>query len=105
MKEEGIKVSARPKLVLSGLYSYLSDRYFRVEQEDDSEKIGAGVLQASILGPILYLLHTSDLSTVENYQTATLADDTAILAVGNTAEESTQKLQIGIGKICACTTL
>ena len=82
------------------MYSYLSDRYFRVKQEDeysDIEQIRAGVPQGSILGPILYLLYTSDLTT----DLATFADDTAILAVGNTVEESTQKLQIGIDKICS----
>ena len=90
------------------LYFYLSDRYFRVKQENeyyDIEKIGAGVPQGIILGPILYLIYTPDLPTDKNYQTATFADDTAILTVCNTVEKSTQKLQIGIDKICACTTL
>ena len=50
----------------------------------DIEKIGAGIPQGSILGSILYLLYTAALPTDVNYQTATFADDTAILAVGNT---------------------
>ena len=108
---KGLMIKLRktlPKSYCDFLQSYLSDRYFRVKQEDeysDIEKISAGVPQGSILGPILYLLYTADLPTDVNYQTATFADDTAILAVGNTVEESTQKLQMGIDKICAWTTL
>ena len=48
----------------------------------------------SILGPILYLLYTTDLPTDENHQTATFDDDTAILAIGNTVEESTLDVKL-----------
>jgi hypothetical protein len=42
-------------------------------------KIEAGLSQGP-LGPVLYLIHTSDLPTSDN-TTATFADDTAILAI------------------------
>ena len=64
------------------LKSYLSDRYFRVKQEDKYsgfKQIMAGVLQGSALVPVLYLLYVSDLTQPEEATVATFADDTAIL--------------------------
>ena len=66
------------------LNSYLSDRYFTVKQEDEYSKLKqmkAGVPQRSVLGPIVYLLYTSDLPQPEEATVATFADDTAIMAV------------------------
>lgn len=45
------------------------------------------------MGPVLYLLYTRDLPTVEDATIATFADDTAILATGNKIEEAVVKLQ------------
>jgi hypothetical protein len=78
------------------LKSYLSDRYFRVKQEDEYsglEPIKAGVPQGSVLGPVLYLLYTSDLPQPEGTTAPTFADDTAIMAVGGDVEDATNKLQ------------
>lgn len=84
------------------LESYISDRYFRVKQEEaysDLKEIKAGVPQGSVLGPVLYLLYTCDIPTLENNTLATFADDTAILAVGRTNEEATEKLQTAANQI------
>jgi len=63
------------------LKSYLSDRYFRVKQEDEYselKQIKAGVPQGSALGPVLYLLYMSDLPQPEEATVATFADDAAM---------------------------
>ena len=76
--------------------SYLSERQFRIKHEDaysELKQIRAGVPQGSVLGPILYLLYINDVPKTSNCTIATFADDTAVLATGNSIEESTVKLQ------------
>jgi ribosomal protein S20 len=83
------------------LKSCLSDQCFRVKQEDqyqELKQIKAGVLQASVLGLVLYLLHTSDLPQTEEATVAT-SDDTAIMAVDDSVEEATEKLQQAVDKV------
>jgi hypothetical protein len=78
------------------LKSYLSGRYFRVKQGEeysDLKPVKAGVPQGSVLGPVLYLIYTSDIPQPVGTTVATFADDTAILAVGAGVEEATEKLQ------------
>jgi hypothetical protein len=74
------------------LESYLAERFFREKQGDaysELKEIKAGVPQGSVLGPILYLLYTSDLPDLGNNTVATFVDDTAILSVG----QATRNLQ------------
>lgn len=84
------------------LHSYLSQRHFRVKQDDaysELKSIKAGVPQGSVLGPILYILYTSDLPEVTGTTTATFADDTAILAVGADNNESIEKITSSLSKL------
>jgi hypothetical protein len=63
------------------LKSYLTNRHFRVKVENEFSgllPIHAGVPQGSVLSPLLY---TSDLPFSPDTTTATLADDTAVLAI------------------------
>ena len=91
-----------PKHYSQILKSYISNRHFRVKHEDsysELKKISAGVPQGSVLGPILYLLYTSDIPECEEATIATFADDTAIIAEGNSIEEATEKLQTASDKV------
>ena len=44
-------------------------------------------------------MYTCDIPTIEIGTIATFADDTAILAVGQTIEDATEKLQTSVNKI------
>lgn len=84
------------------LKSYINGRHFRVKHEEEYsslKSIDSGVPQGSVLGPILYLLYTRDLPPVEDGVTATFADDTALIAVADTAEESANMLQSHLDKV------
>jgi hypothetical protein len=64
------------------LKSYLSDKYFRTRVKCEVSAlfpIKAGVSQGSILGPLLYLLFTSDLPQAQGVTIGTFADDTVLL--------------------------
>lgn len=91
-----------PKQFADILESYLSQRMFRVRQDDaysELKPIKAGVPQGSVLGPILYLLYTCDIPELENNTIATFADDTAIMATGVTQEEAVEKVQTAVNTI------
>ena len=80
----------------------LTERFFTIKQGDaysELKEIKAGVPQGSVLGPVIYLLYTSDLPQLENSTVATFADDTVILTVGNSNEKCTGKLQTAINQI------
>ena len=82
--------------------SYLFDRSYVVHYGDaksDTHPILAGVPEGSILGPLLYLLYTSDIPTTKHTITATFADDTAILAPHNDYNEAITALQHSLNKV------
>lgn len=64
--------------------SYLDKRCFEVKHNgeiSDLYEIQSGVPQGSILGPVLYLIFTTDIPATANTIMATYADDTALLSV------------------------
>jgi hypothetical protein len=68
------------------LKSYLSNRQFRTRVKGEVSAlfpINFGVPQGSVLGPMLYLLFTTDLPQAPNITIGTFADDTVILTCHN----------------------
>ena len=76
------------KKVLSHTYysilkSYLTKRQFMVKYVDaitTTFSIEAGILQGSVLEPLLFFIYTADLPISTEITIATFADDTALLA-------------------------
>lgn len=84
------------------IQSFIDKRHFFVQCGDTSTNlcpIQAGVPQGSVLGPILYLIFTSDLPTSTNIVTGTFADDTAILASHEHPETASFLLQKSLDQI------
>lgn len=75
--------SALPYDLYNVLKSYLTNRHFQVKMDGSFtgyHKIESGVPQGSVLGPLLYVVFTSDLPVSPGVAIATFADDTALLA-------------------------
>lgn len=79
------------------IQSYLSDRTFRVrvgEALSDEKPILAGVPQGSVLGPLLYLLFTSDIpAPTRKSLLGKYADDTTYLSSNKSQELATLELE------------
>jgi hypothetical protein len=77
------------------LKSYLHSRHFLVKGETEYTELSsvdADLPQASVLGPLLYLLYTSDLPTSPASTTATFDDNTAVVTVDSDPAIASQKL-------------
>jgi hypothetical protein len=104
---DGILFKIRKSIPLNNfliLKSYLQECYFVVshyEAQTSLQEIHSGVLQGSVLGPMLYLLYTADLPASNNNKCliATFADDTAILASHEIPNTASQILQNDLHRI------
>jgi hypothetical protein len=94
--------STLPDHIYLLLKSYLTNQHFCVRQEDSYSElklIKTGVPQGSVLGSVLYLLYIKDVPTTSNSTMATFADDTTVMAIGETVDISTRKLQSAVNKV------
>jgi hypothetical protein len=74
--------------------SYLTNQHFRVKHEDsypELKMIEVDVPQGRVLGSIVYLLYINDVPATCNSTMSTFADNTVVMAVGETIE-TTSKL-------------
>ena len=74
------------------LSSYSDDRKQYVSFNNinsSTEKIGCGVTQGSILGPLLFLIYINDLPNCLNTDSRFFADDTTILIDGKNVKSVT----------------
>lgn len=96
------KLKVFPEQIYNILESYLENRFFRVKQGteySEFKEINAGVPQGSVLGPILFVLYTRDIPQTEGTTLGTFADDTAVLAISDSIETATSKLQKALNSI------
>lgn len=85
-----------PKKYFNLLKSYLNQREFLTKVNGETSNrfpILSGVPQGSILGPLLYVLYTSDLPTSEDITTGTFADDTALISTNTDPNTASHNLQ------------
>ena len=73
------------------IYSYLTDRKQRVEigtSFSTWKSLSKGVLQGSVLGPLLFSIFINDFFyAIEHSQVCNFADDSTIFACGETSDE------------------
>lgn len=84
------------------LQSYLTDSKFKIKFQDiitPAYNIHSGVPQGSVLGPIPYLIYTSDIPTTPMVLTATFAEDTSVMASHKDPVEATKVLQQDLDNI------
>ncbi|CAG4972039.1 unnamed protein product [Parnassius apollo] len=89
--------STSPKEIVKEIRNLKDDkRCYQVKYGDDLsevQELKSGVLQGSILGPILYLIFTPDIPTTDYTTTATYADDTALLSAHSNPETASSQQQ------------
>ena len=82
--------------------SFLSDRFQRVlliSQTSKWSQIKAGVAQASVLGPLLFLVHINDLPEGLTSNVKLFVDDTSIFLVVRDSSSSSLSLNEDLFKI------
>ena len=78
-------------LSTSLINSYMTDRKFCMDTENEIFKLTYGVPQGSILGPLLFIMYTFDITKVTKHNKIIIyADDTTVLVSGRNLTETKQ---------------
>ena len=77
-------------LTTSLIDSYMSNRKFCINNDKTYYTHTYGVPQGSILGPLLFILYTYDMTDITNNKTIVYADDTTVLVSGRNLTETKQ---------------
>ena len=91
-----------PNNIYNILQSYLHNRYFLIRYREaytTLHSVSSGVPQGIVLGPLPYLIYIADLPVTPHTETATFADDTAVLALHANPEIATHLLQTALSNI------
>ena len=71
--------------------SYMTNRKFCMNGNDEVFKLRYGVPQGSILGPLLFIMYTYDMTKItEQNKVIVYADDTTVLVSGRNLTETKQ---------------
>ena len=71
--------------------SYMTERNLCMNNDKEHYKLEYGVPQGSILGPLLFIMYTSDMTSItEHNKLIVYADDTTVLISGRTLTETIQ---------------
>ena len=71
--------------------SYMSDRKFCMANDEDFYELKYGVPKGSILGPLLFIMYTFDMTKItEQNKVIVYADDTTVLVSGRNLTETKQ---------------
>ena len=75
--------------------SYMSDRKFCMANDNDNYTLKYGVPQGSILGPLLFILYTCDMTEITKHiKTIVYANDMTALVSGRTLTETKQHCKL-----------
>ena len=83
--------------------SYLSNRFFKVNLENNSSQpasVSCGVPQGAILGPLLFLIYVNDMSQAVKCDLFMYADDSCLVCQHKDINEIGKQLNVDFSNIC-----
>ena len=90
-------------ILVIGFKSYLSNRSFLVNLGNNfsqAESVSCGAPQASLLGPLLFLINVSDISQAVKCHLFLYADDSCLVCQHKDINDIEKQLNIDFSNIC-----